>query len=106
MKTRKHLALGLTAILCWIAVALQTVPVHPAEASTPGGHEQNSDDIRTLDHFVPHISTVPANQDEHVGLFVRERFQDDTQGNGGRPASGRSRPPKSKPAVLMIQGAT
>ena len=29
--------------------------------------------IATIDHFVPHISTVPANRGELVHLFVRER---------------------------------
>jgi pimeloyl-ACP methyl ester carboxylesterase len=106
MKSRKHLALGLTVFLFWFPVALETVTVHSAYASTRDVHEQNSEDIQTLDHFVPHISTVPANQDEHVELFVRERFQDDPQGKRGQPASGRSRPHNLKPAVLMVQGAT
>ena len=46
--------------------------------------------ILTCDHRVPHISFVPANRDELVELFVRERVKD----------SGKE-PPK---AVLMITG--
>jgi pimeloyl-ACP methyl ester carboxylesterase len=86
-------------------IALQVTPVQPAQASAPEVHEQNSEDVETLDHFVPHISTVPANQGEQVELFVRERLQDETHGKRGQSASGR-RPPSPKPAVLMVQGAT
>jgi len=66
--------------------------------------------IRTIDHYVHHVSTVDANYGKHVKLFVREKvrrdFQvdrdadgdDDVKGSGGR--KGRV------PVVLMIAGAT
>lgn len=34
--------------------------------------EEGSDRILTMDHHVPHVSTVPANAGESVRLFVRE----------------------------------
>ncbi len=40
--------------------------IEPAE-------EQDNDDVVTVDHAVPHYSTVPANEGELVHLFVRER---------------------------------
>ena len=52
--------------------------------------------IRTVDHFVRHISTVPANRGETVRLFVRERVQGDLHHGHQRP----------RPVVLMIHGAT
>ncbi|MFB7611335.1 alpha/beta fold hydrolase [Streptomyces gardneri] len=47
--------------------------------------------IVTIDHQVPHISTVPANKDEPVKLFVRER-------RDGNPGPGPRKP------VLMLHG--
>jgi hypothetical protein len=32
-----------------------------------------SDALRTIDHLVPHVSTVPANKDARVQIFVREK---------------------------------
>ncbi len=46
--------------------------------------------ILTCDHRVPHISTVPANRNESVELFVRERVKD----SGKEPSK----------VVLMIHG--
>jgi len=51
---------------------------------------QDTPNVLTCDHRVPHKSTVPANKDELVELFVRERVKD----------SGKE-PPK---VVLMIHG--
>ena len=48
------------------------------------GHER----ILTIDHFVPHISSVPTNEGERVELFVRERFRRGRQHN--------------RPVVLMV----
>ena len=47
--------------------------------------------IRTTDHMVPHVSTVPANAGEQVRIFVREKV---AAGDAVRPA------------VLMVHGAT
>jgi pimeloyl-ACP methyl ester carboxylesterase len=46
-------------------------------------------EVRAVDHMVPHVSTVPANKDERVQLYVREKFAGDTTG---------------KPVVLMVHG--
>jgi pimeloyl-ACP methyl ester carboxylesterase len=54
--------------------------------------EEDSEGIRTVDHFVPHISTVLANEGERVELFVREKVR------------GHHR--RNSPAVLMVHGAT
>ena len=51
-----------------------------------------ADQLRTIDHVVPQLSTAPVNRGASVGIFVRERFQ------------GRS--PHHRPAVLMVHGAT
>ncbi len=48
--------------------------------------------VVTIDHLVPHVSTVQANAGELVGLFVRERVRSDS-GDG-----------KPRQAVLMIHG--
>ncbi|MEJ2132935.1 MAG: hypothetical protein P8Y95_15240 [Gammaproteobacteria bacterium] len=34
-------------------------------------------DIVSIDRFVPHVSTVPANQGEQVGLFLHEKLSTD-----------------------------
>ena len=48
--------------------------------------------ILTIDHQVPHVSTVPANSGERIHLFVRERVRGTPNGNQPRKA------------VLMIHG--
>lgn len=48
-------------------------------------------DLRTIDHRVPHVSTVPANKGEPVQIFVREKV-----GSGGSS--------KARPVVLMVHG--
>lgn len=53
---------------------------------------QTTSSLRTTDYLVPHISTVPANAGKHVELFVREKVQ--------------KSPAETRPAVLMIHGAT
>lgn len=92
MKTHSRWALRLAAFLLCIPLALQSV-----QASTRDGHDNDDEDILTQDHFVPHISTVPANKGEAVELFVRERVKaDDDNGIQKR---------HSKPVVLMVHGA-
>ena len=50
---------------------------------------QNDDKVVTIDHFVRHTSTVPANAGDVVQLFLRERLRDDE---------------KPGKAVLMVHG--
>jgi pimeloyl-ACP methyl ester carboxylesterase len=46
-----------------------------------------ADDILTIDRFVPHVSTVPANAGKLVGLHLRERVLASRLGGaGGKPA--------------------
>lgn len=47
--------------------------------------------LRTIDHKVPHVSTVPANEGEQVEIFLREKVM----------ASGGAQP---QPVVLMVHG--
>jgi hypothetical protein len=47
--------------------------------------------LHTIDHRVPHVSTVPANQGEPVQIFVREKVSS-------------SESPKPRPVVLMVHG--
>ncbi len=54
--------------------------------------EEESQDILTIDRFVPHTSTALVNYGEAVHLFVRERVHRGHYGN--------------RPVVLMIEGAT
>jgi pimeloyl-ACP methyl ester carboxylesterase len=65
----------------------------PAASFTKGDPVQDDESVNvfTIDHWVPHVSTVPANAGELVHLFVRERVRSDI---GDRPR---------KP-VLMIHG--
>ena len=64
--------------------------------------ERNERDrILTIDHFVSHISTVPANAGEQVELFVRERVRrgdEDERDNDGHH--------RRRPVVLMVHGST
>lgn len=63
----------------------------PAIAQPDGaGRHPEPDPIRTVDHFVRHVSTVPANAGELMALYVRERLHGVHRG---------------KPPVLMVHGA-
>lgn len=88
-----------TAVALWFAILSVSAcrdPVEPArtdaarlaEVAAPDGETAN---VLTIDHAVPHISTVPANSGELVHLFVRERVRRDVEES-------------PRPAVLMIHG--
>ena len=51
----------------------------------------NGDTIRTIDHQVPHVSTVPANRGEAVLIFVREKVLASASAT-------------ARPVVLMVHG--
>jgi len=53
--------------------------------------------IREIDHSVPHVSTLGANTDELVTLFVRELVRKPDDDDDKHP---------TRKAVLMVQGAT
>ena len=56
-----------------------------------GALNMGSDGIRTIDHKVPHVSTVPANKGEQVQIFVREKVMTGDE-------------QKTRPVVLMVHG--
>lgn len=56
--------------------------------------DKRSEPIVTIDRFVPHVSTVPANLGQTVGLFVREKA----------PASVQLAPSLKPQVVLFIHG--
>jgi len=64
--------------------------LHAAPAARPA-----ADEIVTHDSFVPHVSTVPANRGQTVGLFLRERALASTL------AAAATREPH---VVLMVHG--
>jgi pimeloyl-ACP methyl ester carboxylesterase len=63
----------------------------PAQIGAPSFARDDAAKVLTIDHAVPHISTVSANAGELVHLFVRERVA------GNRD---------SRKVVLMIHGAS
>ena len=80
-------ALGCSLIAgCSIALS----PLGYAEGKRPKN-------IREIDHSVPHVSTLGANTDELVTLFVRELVRKPDDDDDKHP---------TRKAVLMVQGAT
>src|SRR5881296_142235 len=64
----------------------------PMQVAAPNfAEDANTAEVVTIDHRVPHTSTVPANAGELVYLFLRERFPS-------------NRDPRK--VVLMIHGAS
>src|SRR5215510_1486081 len=82
-----------------LALTLAGVSLHsPVQQTAAESNGQNKIPVlETVDHFVPHISTVPASEGEEVELFVRERFLNEEKN---------SEQCSNKPAVLMVHGAT
>ena len=71
-----------------------------AAAVAAAGIGAADDVFVTVDRFVPHTSTVPANQGERVGLFLREKLSRDLAArieSGERPAG---------KVVLFVHGGT
>lgn len=88
-------------LLCFVALMITgcsepTRPIRVVGAANLAQDRAAADDdngqVVTIDHQVPHVSTVPANAGEEVRLFVRERVRSDI-GDG-----------KPREAVLMIHG--
>lgn len=85
-----------------ITVALAIVAFVPRVlANNEGGDEYSDGDgsVLSLDHYVNHVSTIPATRGHHVQLFVRERVL------GGVENLGRNTEANGK-AVLFIHGGT
>ena len=71
------LALGLTLVSAWaLDVNASGQEGERSEALTPVSERA---DIRTFHHWVPHVSSVPANAGEHVNLYVRERVREGSE---------------------------
>jgi pimeloyl-ACP methyl ester carboxylesterase len=87
--TSRHLFI----LLAPLALAACQEPSDPLPAPPLNASEEQSqvDNVLTIDHAVPHTSTVAANAGESVNLFVRERVRSDVT---DRP----------REAVLIIHG--
>jgi pimeloyl-ACP methyl ester carboxylesterase len=68
-----------------------TLPVLEQKTAIPG----TADSLVTIDRFVPHISTVPANRGQTVGLFLREKLLASVR---------ESLPRKQAPVAMFIHG--
>ena len=67
--------------------------LNTAVLSRDGAARDNAlEPVTTIDHWVPHVSTVSGNVDQAVRLFVRERVRADVTDG------------KARQAVLMIHG--
>ena len=88
MKGNRHFA-----VLFGLLMGACHDPSGPAGLRTLSvdGERFESSNVLTIDHAVPHTSTVAANAGERVNLFVRERVRSDV---ADRP----------REAVLMIHG--
>ena len=75
-----------------IVCAIAAVTLGACASTPPEG-----DRLVTTDHLVPHVSTVPANQGENVGLFVRQKVAASVL-EAKRSMRGR--------VVLFVHGAT
>ena len=75
---------GLFALLGWL-------PMMATGAA--GGADKGKAEFYTQDFFVDHVSTVPANEGQKVGLFVRQKVLAARKG-------------RNAPVVLFVHGAT
>jgi hypothetical protein len=57
-------------------------------------------DIVTVERFVPHVSTAPANEGQRVGIYLRERY---SEAAADRWQSGQSREGR---VVLFVHGGS
>jgi pimeloyl-ACP methyl ester carboxylesterase len=87
MRTRARVALVTASV--WVAAAAQLARAQP----TVG---EDSQQILTVDHYVPNVSTVPAINGQTVQLYVRERVKPATVQRGG---------PSDERVVLFVHGA-
>lgn len=77
--------------LLWGIALLAVLPALPAFARDP---------LTTIDRYVPHVSTVPANEGRRVGLFLREKYGADVAKTiaGGGDLKGR--------VILFVHGVS
>jgi pimeloyl-ACP methyl ester carboxylesterase len=89
MVMRKSTRVAFVTASAWAAVAGQVADAQP----TP---RENSQQILTVDHYVPNVSTVPAINGQVVQLYVRER---------AKPATVQRGAPADDRVVLFVHGA-
>ncbi|HET9868407.1 MAG TPA: alpha/beta fold hydrolase, partial [Nitrospira sp.] len=82
-----------------IALAAQAVIVSPQALADDGGGDGDDLEILAVEHWVPHVSSVPANQGEAVELFVRERLKASDKDKF------QTNPPEGK-VVLFVHGGS
>jgi pimeloyl-ACP methyl ester carboxylesterase len=87
MRTRTSIALATVSV--WVAATWQ-----PAGAQPTAG--EDSQQILTVDHYVPNVSTVPAINGQTVQIYVRERV---------KPATVQRGVPRDDRVVLFVHGA-
>ncbi len=97
MKNLTSRPLGVLVLsLSFLGSVLQGSVLHAQDRTEVNSEGDEREHILTIDHFVPHISTVPANRGEPVELFVRERV---------RRERGRDDDSHRKRVVLMVNEA-
>lgn len=95
MKARHPVLAACVAVAALTSCREPIAPrAHAAGGFNKVGHDadNSTEPVTTIDHWVPHVSTVSANAGDPVRLFVRERVRSDL-GDG-----------KPRQAVLMIHG--
>ena len=88
-----------TACAVLLAATASAGPLNvPVAGAQPDSGQEVPEQARVLavGHIVPHVSTVPANAGESVGLQLRERVRPGAQGRARQDAD---------PAVLFIPGS-
>jgi pimeloyl-ACP methyl ester carboxylesterase len=83
--------LAAVTVAFFLAACRDTSEPTSSRAASVTAQSTETANVLTIDHAVPHTSTVAANAGEQVGLFVRERVRSDVV---DRP----------REAVLMIHG--
>ena len=87
----RHRRFAMCVVVLTLAACRElTQPQHPVGAVSRAqevavGNEDNGP-VVTVDHLVPHTSTVPANAETGVQLFLRERVRSDISDGKTREA--------------------
>ncbi len=107
---RINLAGSITGMVALALLGCRMDLLDTPEGAVAGGLDQTKNDgnaqVVTIDHLVPHVSTVQANAGELVHLFVRERVQSHI--GDGKPwqavRSSHEKKDRDRYPVLMIHG--
>ncbi|MDQ3629768.1 MAG: hypothetical protein M3417_00525, partial [Actinomycetota bacterium] len=83
-------------LILLLFAAAMSLGASPAGASAADRGLPSQARVKSFDHLVPHVSTVPANAGERVQLFMRERVRPGFQGRARH---------KQPQAVLFIPGS-